>query len=745
VSVFSSFAGELTPASGGVLVVDDAGGGLGELRGKVRVLDTSFQFSKNEASLPALHLTPSGQSSPVIAAFRADPAAVAPGQYGVTPGSATLSYQLHGCAATAAAAQCVLAADSLVIPTTLHADAGKGSPLPVSIDAGDVVVRPAALGPVGDPGGLALTLEKWKVTASGWSLGKTTNGIHFPSATLATGTVDVPLTGLHVLPNDLVVDKAELDALTLAGVAPLHVKTDLAQFGYDPKVGADLAGHWKLSLMPQGGPAASLQGLPGMKAGAEIGLEKLSLLSNGEQLLTFPPGAPPAVFHDVFELTPGTLSAFADFFQLSGTVDLGVPRLASSYQAILTFSRPSGAIEMKLDAIPFQFTGPGKVQFIAGQTPGAQTLDAGGFHAAGQLVSSEGVKLKTTLHRTLKETVIQVDPLGQTLPIGGSATWLSAVTGEMRVDPAVADWNKFVFAGDLQGVKGMTGDTRKTFTIHGDITADGQKAEVESFPTPFGNLAMVYDYPNGRMTGNLQIDQSYGAVKLQGLANLLIDASGWYFLSGGDATVPGFGNLQAGILIGDYTGMPASVTQTLLQFAYDKSVPPGLQSGVSGFFVTGRKDLPQFSVPDAGFDLGVVSAHFGGETGLDGRLWMDFGGPGTELGIGGMAYVNAYFIASSITCTSVSGQASAELGAKGIVNPATGQYDLKGCGSLTVGGSVEQCVPTPSFSGISCEFCGSVGISKSLALDLTMGTGGVDADLNLGSCSGNAPPLSSGW
>lgn len=746
VDVFSSFHGELKPASGSFLAVTDAGGGHGVIRGRVNLQNDSFTFSPNEAAFPALHLTPFGESTPTVTALRADPAAPPATRFGVGTSGAAFAYTLYGFDAASTPAAVTLAADSLVIPTVLHADAGKNGPLPLSVDAGDVVIRPDAIGPVGDAGGLDVTLETWKITAAGWELGKATNGIHFATALLATGAVNVPLQGLHILPTDLVVDKADLKALTLSGVAPLTVTTDLAHFGYDPQVGTDQAGHWKLSLMPQGNaPAAALKGLPGMKASAQLALEKVSLLSSGEQLLTFPPDAAPVPFYDVFALKPGMLAAFDGFFQLSGTVDLGIPRLASSYQAILTFSKPGAAIEMKLDAIPFQFTAPGKVQFLAAQFPDAQTLDASGFHAAGRIVSSEGVELKTVLHRTTQQTNIVVDPAGQTLPIGGSSTWLSSVDGETHVDPSIHDWRKFVFSGEMEGVNGMEGDTRKTFTIHGDITADGQKATVKNLPAPFGNMAMTYDYPNGRMTGDLLIDQSYGPVTLHGVANLLVDGSGWYFLSGGDATVPGFGNLQAGILIGDYGVMPSAVSQTLMQFAYDKSVPPGFQNGISGFFVTGRKNLPQFSVPDGGFNLGVMSAHFGGDTGLDGRLWMDFAGPGTELGIGGMAFVTAHFIGSSITCTSVSGSLAAELGAKGIINPGTGQYDLHGCGSLTVSGSVEQCVPTPSLDGISCELCEGIGVSQSLAMNLSMGTSGVNASLNLGSCSGNAPPLESGW
>jgi hypothetical protein len=528
-------------------------------------------------------------------------------------------------------------------------------------------------------------------------------------------------------------------------VAPIDVLTQNAGFGYDPKVGEDQKGHWKLSLLPDGStPAARLAGLPGMAKNAAFTLESIDLLSDGEQLLGFGANAPAVTFYDVFTLVPGNLIAYNDYFQITGTVDLGVPRLAKSYQAILTFRKNAGDIALELTPIPFSFDAPGMVKFVAQQAKGSQSLGPEGFLAAGKIESSEGVVLKTKLHRTTSKTWIEVDPLGQSLPIGKTKTTFAAVKGEMHVASSTNDWSKFVFSGEMKGANGMQGDTRKTFTIHGDITASGEGVDVKNIPSPFGNIAMTYDYPNGRMTGTLDIDQSFSGMHLEGTANLLVDGDGWYFLAGGDLTVSGFGNLKAGMLIGDYDVMPPDVASTLLQYAYDKHIPVSFQHGISGFFFTGRKNIPQLSIPDTGFSLGVVSAHLGGETGLDARVWMSFDGPGTELGIGAMGFVHAYFILSSITCTTVSGEVSAELGAKGILN-TNGQFDLQGCASISLAGELDQCVPTPSFSGISCELCAGVSVQKSLKMIMSMGTSGANASLGLGTCSGNEAELSSGW
>ncbi len=747
--LFDAFDVELLPEKQGEMIsVAPRGDGGGEIRGRVRIDPSSFSFSSNSMAPGTLELAPMDHpSATTVVAFASNPGQINADSYAIR-GSAkggAVTYKLFGFSASAQAGGAYVRKDTLAIDTTLHAEVGTSDPLSLDVPAGWVRARPAGVLPIDNPGAVSLSLEKWKVTAAGWKLNASTNGILFDTATVNTGVITVPAKSLHITPTNLKVDQVDLKNISLGGVAPLQVLTQNTGFGYDPKVGEDQKGHWKLSLLPDGAtPAAKLAGLPGMKQNAAFTLSSIDLLSNGDQLLGFGASAPSVTFYDVFTLVPGNLIAYDDYFQISGTVDLGVPRLAKSYQAILTFHKDAGKIALDLTPIPFAFDAPGKVKFIAHQSEGSQSLGPEGFLAEGKIQSSEGVELKTKLHRTTKKIWIEVDPLGQTLPIGKTKTTLASVEGEMHVADTSKDWTKFVFSGDMQGAKGMQGDTRKTFTVHGDITADGQGVDVKNIPTPFGDISMTYDYPHGRMTGTLDIDTTFSGTHFVGIANMCVDGDGWYFLTGGAVTLSGFGNLKAGMLIGDYDTMPPEVASTLLQFAYDKHIPVSFQQGISGFFFTGRKNLPQFSIPDTGFNLGAVSAHLGGKTGLDARVWMSFDGPGTELGIGAMGFVHAYFILSSITCTKITGEVAAELGAKGILN-TNGQFDLQGCASISLAGELQQCVPTPSLDGISCELCAGLSVQKSLKMTMSMGTSGSNASLGIGTCSGNEAGMSSGW
>ncbi|MGB4885459.1 MAG: hypothetical protein WBP01_10515, partial [Ferruginibacter sp.] len=77
---------------------------------------------------------------------------------------------------------------------------------------------------------------------------------------------------------------------------------------------------------------------------------------------------------------------------------------------------------------------------------------------------------------------------------------------------------------------------------------------------------------------------------------------------------------------------------------------------------------------------------------------------------------------------------------------STGAFSLVGCGSFTIGGSIQQCFPTPCWSdGICCEGC--IGISKStgIKVDLTLDSNGnTDLTFGFGNCSGQAT-MSGNW
>ena len=259
------------------------------------------------------------------------------------------------------------------------------------------------------------------------------------------------------------------------------------------------------------------------------------------------------------------------------------------------------------------------MRFISGIQQGDQQLNSNGFAAIGTVKDKEGINLKATLHRTTSAAWIEVDPLGQVMPLGGSVTSLANIEGRMEVQPGINDWSYFAFEGDLTGFKGMESDLRKSFVVHGSITADNESLGVKNIPTPFGGMAITYDIQHARMTGFLDIDTQVGAMHVKGAANLLVDAAGWYFLMGGELTTPGFGTMAAGMMIGDYSVMAPDAVQTVMQFAYDKNIPPTFMHGISGFFFTGRKDVPIINIPDFEINLGVLDARLGLSAGLDAR------------------------------------------------------------------------------------------------------------------------------
>ncbi len=108
----------------------------------------------------------------------------------------------------------------------------------------------------------------------------------------------------------------------------------------------------------------------------------------------------------------------------------------------------------------------------------------------------------------------------------------------------------------MTGFKGMQSNLTKTFTVHGSITAENEGLGVKNISGDFGGMNLTYDIKNARLTGNMDIDRQLGALRIKGAANILVDASGWYFLTGGQLTAPGFGDMAAGMLIGDYRAMP---------------------------------------------------------------------------------------------------------------------------------------------------------------------------------------------
>jgi hypothetical protein len=304
------------------------------------------------------------------------------------------------------------------------------------------------------------------------------------------------------------------------------------------------------------------------------------------------------------------------------------------------------------------------------------------------------------------------------------------------------DWDYFNFGGTMIGAKGIgtTKPQKLNFTVYGDIKADNQSIGVQnvSLPGGFGGISLIYDFKNSRLTGEMEFDAPFNGVGVKGAANVLFDNLGWYFLAGGSAQIPGIGGTNAGILIGDYPKFTSGMQNTLMQFCYNKNIPCDyISSGVHGFFLSGTKSVPIVNIPDIHLDILVASMALGFDCGVDARMYMNFTDQSTKVGVGAMAYAHAYFVLESSFCTTMSAEATQELLIGGTYDFATKSFDFQGCGSLSIKGSIEQCIGA---LGV-CGGCVSASVEQSLKIELSLGSSnGIHGlSVGIGNCSTPSP------
>ncbi len=731
-----------TPSSGQVMKISSENS-KGKIMGKAGIMKTSFQYSGNYISFQdniPIYLTgqPGSTQLSVVTLTVADYPAKKWGVAGA--GGTDIQFRLLDFTAKADRKTSWLEGDRIGLTTVISTNEIPGMvPSRLNITLGDLVLLPSKIETVTGTKPLSLKLEKWDFQSTGWSLQQNLKGVLIPQGTIKTGLIDVPVKNVLITPDNFNVGSFEMSNLTFSGVTPLNILTQNNSFGYNPSTGSDLKGHWELRIVgTNGAPGVSITGLPGMEPGAQLKFQAFSLLSNGEQKINMGGQQQQLIFHKILKVIPISFSGGDKYFEMACNIDLSIPRIESG-TGVIRFSKPVTQVLFHLYPFNVSFEGPGGVRFVSGIAQDDQNLDATGYTAAGYIKDKEGINLKGKLHRTTGGAWLEVDPKGQKMALGTGVTSFSDIEGRMEVVTNINDWSKFTFSGNMSGFNGMQSNLKKTFIVHGSITADNESLGVKNISGNFGGMNLTYDIKNARLTGSMDIDKQMGAIRIKGASNILVDASGWYFLMGGQLTAPGFGDMAAGMLIGDYRAMAPDVVSTLMQFAYDKNVPSAFRTGISGFFFTGQKSVPIINIPDFEIDLGVMSASLGLTAGLDGRLWMGFDGSGNEYGIGAMAFVHAWFKASSITCTKLSAEARAELGATGTYQSSTGTFTAAGCGSFTIGGSASQCFPTPCWDGLCCKGCIGGGVSKSVKLDLLLDSkGNTSLDFSFGNCSGQA-------
>lgn len=619
------------------------------------------------------------------------------------------------------------------------------SPELISLDAGDFIVRPDKIEKIeiDEDQSFSFKLEEWEFEGKGWSIEQKNRQLKINSGVLKTDMLNIRANNIYFLPGELVVKKLDMENLKIGEVIEMTVLTNNTRFGYNSSCSSDKEAHYGVLIKETGNknPAVMIESLPGMKKGDSFKFQSISLFSNKYQALNTGSMSNKLTLYQVVDVTPSQFIIYKGLVMMNSVMDLGLPQVAQ-INAWMGYTDEGSGVEMEFYPIDFKVEGPGRVKFFP-DTKGEnnpQILSEGLFRAVGVIYEEkEGINLKGTLYKTPDKAYVKVEPAHQIMPLGNEGTTeLADIIGEMKVIDD--EWDNFRFSGEMKGFTGIEGNLRKKFVVVGSVNADDEKIEVSDIESPFGNIKFVYKIKNARFMGFLKINMEYSECKIDGTAQFIVDANGWYFLAGAAVTVPAFGDIEAGILIGDYINMPDSVKSTILKYAYNQSLPEGFDKKISGFFITGEVPF-NFLFPSIDLNLVIITLKVGAEAGIDARIWMSFGEGSTQFGFGAMAFLHIYATGGmDIGFVSIcfSGDLRVELGLEAIIYLSNPRFTLNGCASIELAACVEVC----ELGGLNCDSAaGGVGGNMKFSIDTD---GGVDLSFGEGgNCSGQ-PPLGEG-
>lgn len=745
--VFKKFGSKLGDVSNGVRMYD-AGNGYGVLKGKIFINASSFNTQGSISGYDGLYLAnpnSTGQNKMLIPSITADasiPLSI-PNGFGVTDeNGGDLNFKVNTFSAEADAENSFFNRDTVRLKTTLHTNIQNASPSDIKLPIGDVVFHQVGIDPVAGDKPFNFNLDNWSLSASKWVFNK--SNLIITEGNLKAGT-DIPIKSLDVTPTGFQFSDFDFKSMMVSGIVPITI-TGNPYFGYDAA-----KKYWYVSISKKNlsDPyAAYFKDLPGMEPNAMMRMSNFSINSKGDFFSLTPEQNQTVKLYKVgiLKLTSALL-VYDDYLHIPG-LGFNIPNVTQS-TAVQYYKGGNGQISFKMKGININTAAGNGVYMQFGVDESqqlSQVLDESGFRSRGVVGEENKFETNCLLYHTVDSTSVLIEtpytPFTtlnsyQILKIGETKTYLDKLTGGMKV--AINKWNNFHFEGDLAGTKGITDDKKRlAFTVYGEIKANNQQISVKDIPTPFGGMNWIYEFENSRLIGTMDFNQNMGGISITGLAEMLIDGSGWYFLGGGTMKVPGIGPGYAAMLFGDYPSMTSSVKEKFAKASYKKNLPNSFQKNISGFLLSGAMSIPVL-VPNIDVELGVFALKFGVNAGGDIKVYKGFDDGGSTYGIGALGFIKAFLTMKSVTCTELTGEATLEMGVEGSYQTGAGTFNLDGCTSFSIGGHIIQ-----KFYGCDLDGCGCtyeiLNISKNFAFGALMhldSGGNMSLGFQSGSCSGN--------
>jgi len=702
IKVFDTYSGSINDNKIGIELMT-AQTGYGVIKGKVQVVNGSFNIPSQNLSFTGggFYLKAPGSADmnlPVITAAMSSP--INTNKFLITNSSGNqLQFSLFGFTSDADVQKSYLYKDSVVLNTTLHTTLEGVNPSDIKLNIGDVSLTTNKINPlINKTTPINLSLDSWTLQINKWSLDGVLSAT---SGTLKTGLVDIPLNGLQLKPTELTNFDLDLKSMSLGGVAQLKV-IGQTMFDYENQ------GNKKWYLTVDKGNknyAASFGGLPGMEVNDSIYVSSFSLYSDGTK--AFSPQYKNIKIYKVGNLSLDQMIVGNNSIEMS-SLSFNIPK-AGQLGALVQYFKENNQIKFKLVQVPIKINTNGvELAFGTNASTQPEVLDGNGLRVRGIISEEDKFSFNAWLYHTKDSTSILVENPNiptppnsppknwQQLVIGGPATYLEKITGNMKV---VSDsWQNFWFSGNLIVPSGIEQNKNKlTFTVYGDIVANNQELGVKNINSPFGNISFTYEPENKRFFGSLSMEKDLGYAYMKGTAEAVVDNEGWYFFAGGELEVYNPNSKgAAGLLIGNHS-ITDQMKNTFQQYSYvyqhKGSLPMTFPSSLKGFYLEGMTSIPVQSIiglPNIDIDLVVVSAKLWVNAGADMRLSTQFD-KGVTIGAGMDNLLDAGFSVSEwfvIDCAKLSFSALLDIGSEGQVS-TNGDWAAELTGDITLTGTAK--------------------------------------------------------
>ena len=621
----------------------------------------------------------------------------------------------------------------------------------IRIDLPEVAITPGKIEDDVILDKIDVKFENWTIEAQNCVVDASKGGISSNKAVIRTGTLDLWAT-------TFVLNK---DVFKLEGFDPKHIplgknknvsQIDITpgvefQLVADKKCGSDMSAHLKLSLI--GNPAGSIKNLPCFDR--PLGFQTISLLSNGESIISFAHDCKALRLYDVVDFHPLTINSYDDGFNLDGTIDFGIPEFPTSVNYKLMFTKQSRGKELELNILPsnLQFVNVGTFKSLM-ERKDEQIIKKGLVKLHGT-IEEEGalapIRVVVWKKRTPsgnyriwmdledRDKPKQSICLGGGSPGSGDAEFLIE-KADMVLKPGGEKWDflrlKLVPTG-AYGDKSGFGTSPLYFVLAGDLRTDTeidpQKQQIKMVGTDrdpqqegvpqdgFMDFVLRYDYPNQQLVGDMTItEKKIAGAKFSGDLHMVVGRPGFYFMGAGKFSVPVVGKIEGGMIFGYYEQkIPQDVWERILSYSHQGEVPCCFTGdSFKGFYAMGSMNVPGFSPIEEGKSYLGFGYKFLFKVEAEAAFWGSFGNK-PQIGVSAMLFAN---IEASVSAPCVTLGAGAQASVKGYAmidfySPYTATLGV--CGDITAKGCLK--VGCALVSGeISVSKSAHVGIEASLDL-----------------------------